>query len=452
MQKWAAGALKVASLGLATLVSFGDISAKATEGLFPNGNGARHRALAGAGSADGKDASVQSLNPASLTYLLSAEQDNSLTLSATLFSPNRGYTISNVGPTAVVNAGIHESSQNLFVIPNMAWARRVDTPLVDVIGLALSATGGMNTDYRGDDNPFAGPGGIALGVNGDLGLNYEAVQLQLSLAKKFGAISLGIQPLIVRQTLEVDGLDFLTTSFGVSGAQPGKDTAWGGGIRLGVHLDMGRLRAAAAYTSRIYNSPFEKYAFLLADGGDLDLPQTVQVGLAVDLAHWTLMADYRWIDYSSVAAFGGNPNFGGIIPAFSTTGVSNGIGFGWDDTHTIKIAAEGENVWPGVDLRFGYAYNTQPLNTGSRANPEIDAHFFANILAPATVQHHITAGAAIRGLCGLGCDLEFAASYAPKVRVNGAPIDPAFSGGTANATADVSMSQYAITAGVKWGW
>ncbi len=426
MKKLMATSLKTATLSVAALLAFSEAPALATEGLFPNGSGARHGALAGAGSADGKDASVQTINPASLTYMLSSEEANSLAVSVKLFSPNRQYTISPGGNIAGQTAGTYESDKNAFYIPNMAWAKQTNGGIVDVIGFAVSALGGMNTTYLAGNDPFG------LGV--DTGINYEALQIQLSLAKKFGALSVGVQPVIVRQTFSAQGL----TALGVP--QAGTETAWGGGVRVGVHYDGGNYRVAASYTSRMYMDEFQNYASLFGTGVSLDLPQNVQVGVAVDLGQWTVMADYRWINYEGVQAIGGASDLAGFL-------AGNGVGFGWSDVHVIKIGVEGENVLPNVDLRAGYSYNTQPLNTDGTAS------FFANILAPATVQHHITAGASLRNICGSGCDFELTGMYVPNSSVDGASnaaVPAAFGGGS--GTTSVEMYQYAVTAGIKWGW
>ena len=88
----------LAQLGLA-------LPAQASEGYFQNGIGARHKALAGAGVADGRDATAAALNPAGLVH---APNEASLALS--ILSPRRefegsgGTATTNLTPTGVVES------------------------------------------------------------------------------------------------------------------------------------------------------------------------------------------------------------------------------------------------------------------------------------------------------------------------------------------------------------
>jgi len=64
IKKISATAAVVAAAG--TLVA---TEVQATEGYFQNALGARHKGLAGAGIADGKDATIMTLNPAGLVHV-----------------------------------------------------------------------------------------------------------------------------------------------------------------------------------------------------------------------------------------------------------------------------------------------------------------------------------------------------------------------------------------------
>ena len=69
--------------------------ASATDGYFQYGYGARQKALGGAGVADSRDATAAALNPAGLVHA-----PTELTLSGTLFSPSREYSVSGAGPAS----------------------------------------------------------------------------------------------------------------------------------------------------------------------------------------------------------------------------------------------------------------------------------------------------------------------------------------------------------------
>ena len=58
--------------------------ALALEGYFQHAYGARHKGLAGAGAADGRDATIAIINPAGLVHA-----GNELDLAFGLFSPTR---------------------------------------------------------------------------------------------------------------------------------------------------------------------------------------------------------------------------------------------------------------------------------------------------------------------------------------------------------------------------
>ena len=92
------------ALGLGLTIIMAD-HAMATEGYFQHGWGARHSALAGAGVADGRDASAAALNPASLV-----KAGNSLQIAASLFSPHRKTT--GTGQPGLAPLGTVESDTN----------------------------------------------------------------------------------------------------------------------------------------------------------------------------------------------------------------------------------------------------------------------------------------------------------------------------------------------------
>ncbi|MDP1911004.1 MAG: hypothetical protein Q8K85_22100, partial [Hyphomicrobium sp.] len=102
--------------------------ASATDGYFQYGYGARQKALGGAGVADSRDATAAALNPAGLVHA-----PTELTVSGTLFSPWRSYSVSGTGPTP---EGEFDSKGNYFPVPNVAFTYRDHgLPFVDVIGV-----------------------------------------------------------------------------------------------------------------------------------------------------------------------------------------------------------------------------------------------------------------------------------------------------------------------------
>ncbi len=370
-------------------------SAMATDGMFGNGTGARNKALAGAGVADQNDSTAMSINPAGMVH-----SDNQLSFSASLFSPRREYDVTGGLAPAV------ESDSEYFVIPNIAWTHRVDGSTV--FGLSMYGNGGMNTDYPVNNlSPLGDP---------NAGIDLTQIFLSAGIAKSYGNIAVGLAPIVGIQIFAADGL----TGVGIP---EDYNTAVGIGLRGGVEIALApNFRIAVAGQTPTYMQAFTSHKtrlFAVSDGV-LDVPGTVTAGVAFDLMpNFTVMADYKHIFYGSVQAIG-------------TAGALGG--FGWSDIDIYKFGVEWD-VNPGFTLRAGYSYNTNPLSSAAGSA-------FANVLAPATVQHHFTGGAKIKMTDTM--DLELAGMYSPEETVTALP-DANFAAGST-----VSMHQFEATVGVIW--
>jgi long-chain fatty acid transport protein len=415
---------------VAALIGFAASSAYATEGYFQHGYGARHKALAGAGVADGRDATAPALNPAGLIH-----SPNEVTFSLSLFSPRR--EIEGSGAAGFTPTGVVESDSNYFFIPNIAFSYKLaPNPYVDVVGVTLYGNGGMNTDWPAVARPdggcaFAG-GGTGIFCRGVSGVDLQQAFLSVTLAKQFGSFAIGVAPILARQQFSADGLDL----FGVTTSST--DVSWGYGARAGIEWSVTpNVRLGLAGSSRIYMQEFDKYANLFAEQGDFDIPPSMQVGIAADvMPNLTLMADYRRIWYNSVKAIA-NPStnaFCGAVPL----GCDNGPGFGWQDVDVFKVAAEWR-MSNDLTWRAGYAYNTSPIESR-------DVMF--NILAPGVVQHHFTGGLEYR--FGPAWSIEAAVMFAPESDVKGSERGPAGSPAVAAHNIELRMYQYEATVGVKY--
>lgn len=409
--------LAAATLSAITLVQ----PAAALEGYFQHGYGARHKALAGAGAADGRDATISVINPAGLVHA----QDE-IDTAYGLFSPTR--EMEGSGAPGMTPTGKYESNTLEFFIPNLAAAYRVDgNPLVDVVGIVVWGNG-AGTNYRNFDRT-ASPclnGGTGMYCGGPAGVDLQQMFLTLTVAKQLTPdFSVGFGPTFARQQFRAKGLSlFAPVSNSI-------DAAWGYGVSGGVEWSIARhLRFGAAIASRTYMGSFEKYADLLADHGDCDVPAYGQAGFAYDVdPALTIMVDYQRIAYGSVPCVAN----AATNMLFAPFGAPNGPAFGWRDIDAVKIGAEWRYT-PDVTLRAGYAYNT-PL-FGPR-DVQLD------ILAPAATQHHLTAGGAWR--IDADWTIELAGMYAPESTVSGNEIFPSPAHGVA-----VSTEQYEVTLGVKY--
>jgi long-chain fatty acid transport protein len=399
-------------------------AALAGEAYFQNGIGARHKALAGAGAASSMDATAVSLNPAGL-----ATVDSQANIALSVIYLDGGFTTWGAG--GFDPPGSHDSSAHWAYVPNLAATWRVDWGLVDAIALSVYGNGGVNTHYKNIANPTCGLTGVFCA--GPAGIKLSQTFVSVALAKQVApGISLGVAPIVARQTGELDGVSLfsLFSSDPANFSNRGRDESWGGGVRAGVEWKvLPGVTLGVAGTSRIAMSAFDKYRGLLAEHGDFDIPASVQAGVAVALTPGlTLMVDYRHIWFNSIASVGNASTLLGTIPA----GLPNGPGFGVRDVDTVKIGLEWRHS-PWLTLRAGYSYNTQP-------HPSRDVDL--NIMTLGVVQHHISGG--LQYKLTDRWDVELAAMYAPRTSVSGPELLNPF------RTVEIEMSQFEFTVGAVY--
>lgn len=405
--------------------------ANATEGYFQYGYGARQGALAGAGVADSRDAMALSLNPAGLV-----DVGRQFQLGASLFMPFREYSATG---TVLIAPGAHESGSNVFVVPNIAYSHPIDAE--SAWGIALFGNGGMNTDWGNVPNPNCPPppfsAGSGIYCGGAAGVDMMQAFLAAGYARRFGAFSVGVSPVIAIQRFRGKGLSAFG-AFGLSSdpahlSNNGYDYSVGGGVRAGVQWNVAsHLRIGVSGQTPIWMTKFERYSGLFANGGDFDIPANITAGLAWDMMpNLTLMVEYKRIFYGSIESIA-NPQASPMPPG--SLGLPNGSGFGWKDVDAVKIGIEwrASPIWT---WRLGYAHNSSPIKS-------TDVTF--NILAPGVVTDHITGGFAYK--ITPNSTLEFAAAYVPKHRVSGIELTPF--GPNPASNIEIEMHQYQFT----FGW
>lgn len=404
-------------------------SAFATEGYFQHGYGARSKALGGADVADSRDATAIALNPAGIVNV-----GENFTGSISFFIPDRGFTGSG-GPGFTPSGEVRGNDYAVFPVPNFAYSR----PLGEntAIGISMYGNGGMNSDYETTINPACMPpftpaaDGVFCG--GNTGVNLNQAFLSVALAQKFGRVSVGVAPILAIQMFEAKGLALFSAFSSDPANVSNRETDWsvGGGVRVGVEAELtDNVRIGAAYQSKIWTQPFDNYAGLFADGGDFDIPQSVNAGIAADLTpDFTVMFDYRWINYEGVNSVS-NPT---TVPL--PLGAPDGLGFGWDNLNAYKVGAE----WRGMEgwtWRLGYAHNNNPVGSEDVT---------LNILAPGVVTNHITAG--FEKKFGERHSVEVGFMYAPEHSVSGIEVTPL--GANPGHTIELDMSQLDFTIGWK---
>ncbi|MBT8060515.1 MAG: outer membrane protein transport protein [Gammaproteobacteria bacterium] len=447
-------------------------NAFATNGYFTHGNGTKNKSMAGAGIALPEDAIDITNNPAVAPFV-----GDQLIVGAALFSPVRKYETSSslangMGGAFTIGPNRLTSDSEYFVIPHIAksWQLQNDAAWA----LSFYGRGGMNTDWQGGTATFdpdgPGPGGTGtfpgtygdgiFGGSGKAGVNLSQAFLDVTWAKQVNPkLSLGISAVLVAQYFKANGVRTFgpyTRSFAASGAtqQPtslsnnGTDWSYGAGVKLGLHSQLSeRVSFGIMYQSKIWMSEFDDYADLFAEQGDFDIPADLKVGLSIQANEKVALSfDIEHMWYSDVAAVG-NPIQGlfacptagmGGTALENCLGGDNGGGFGWDDMTVYKAGLRwkaGEDwTW-----RFGYSYGKQPIEGG--LNPMLSQMSF-NILAPATIEQHVTAGFTLERTPGRQFNMAF--MYAPNSDVTGVQnFDP-------TQTVTFEMYQWEIEASYSW--
>jgi long-chain fatty acid transport protein len=275
--------------------------------------------------------------------------------------------------------GKEDSDSEYFVIPSFG----INHMLTDhsSIGLSVYGNGGMNTDYDTSTFNYVNP---QLPQN-STGVDLMQLFIAPTYAHKFaGKHSFGITPIIAMQRFEAEG----TEAFGGFSAYPNKladnghDTSWGFGARVGY---LGQLTdqfsIGASYQTEIDMDEFDDYKGLFAEKGDFDIPKNFTLGFVFKPIPSVRFAfDWQKIYYGDIDSIA-NP----LLPNIMTDGLgtNNGAGFGWEDMDIFKFGLEWERTEQWT-YRFGYSYSDdQPI-------PESEVMF--NILAPATIEQHVTFG------------------------------------------------------------
>jgi long-chain fatty acid transport protein len=403
----------------------------ATDGYFSDGYGMTAKGMGGAATAMAEDTFGGANNPASMVWV-----GNRIDLGADLFSPRRSAERSGSGFGGAFN-GSADSGMKYFLIPEFGYNHMIKPDLS--LGVSVYGNGGMNSSYPGGQIAagmcgLGAPASNLLCGSGTLGVNLMQLIIAPTAAYKINeSNSIGISPLFGFQRFKATGLDAFANTPGMSSSpanvtNQGNDDATGWGVRVGWQ---GRitptLTLGAAYSSKINMGKFDKYRGLFAEGGDFDIPENYNVGLAFQaMPNLTLALDYQRINYSGVSAIGNSSS----NPA--QLGSSNGPGFGWKDINVWKLGAA-YKMDDKLTLRAGYNHTDNPIQSA-------DAMF--NILAPGVVQDHMTLGMSYA--VSKTSDLTVSYMHAFKHSVSGPDGLPA--GGTD------TISMYQDSLGVAYSW
>lgn len=357
-------------------------TANATNGYAAHGFGTIQKAMGGAAVAGSDNAMNMATNPASMSM-----GKNNWTAGIDIFVPDRGgsYDSPQFNP-AIPGATLDGNDDSNFPIPEFAYQRHLNDKFA--VGLAAYGNGGMNATYNRPIFSQTNNAGI------DLSQLFVAPSASMKLNEKH---SIGASLNLVYQRIKINGVD----SFAPFSTDPtslsnnGYASSRGAGISLGWQGKMSdKVTLGLAYRSKTKMSKFDKYKGLFAEQGDFDIPSMITAGVSIKATPKTTIAlDVARINYEEVASIS-NPNntaplqgqlLQGVMPqnlVGPKLGDDDGAGFGWEDQNIIKLGIK-HQLNNKVTLLAGYNHGKSPI-------PEEETAF--NILAPATVEDHLTLG------------------------------------------------------------
>lgn len=415
--------VRVLTILTATLFS---TPAFATNGYFSHGYGVKAQGIGGAGIALPQDGLAAATNPAGTAFV----QDR-LDLGLTWFAPKRSAQIN--GNAFGADTVYDGNGKRNFFIPELGYIKRLNENTT--AGVAVYGNGGMNTQYA--SNPYG-----RFGSTGRAGVNLEQLFVTPSIAFKIDEQNaLGIALNLAYQQFSAEGLNaFAGASANAANlTNRGTDSSIGWGIRLGWTGQVTpELTLGVTWASKVKTGKFNNYSGLFANSGSFDIPENYGVGLAWKFTpQWTFATDIERIKYGSINSVA-NP-LSNLTVQGTPLGSPNGAGFGWRDITVYKLGAS-YDYSPELTLRAGYNHSDQPIPANQT---------FFNILAPATVQDHLTLG--VTWKTSDGGELSAAYTHAFKKTVNGANSippgnPPGFGGGNANITLEENIL------GIAYGW
>jgi long-chain fatty acid transport protein len=366
----------------------------ASVGTFDIGAGVINMGSAGVGAAMPQDALAGAINPASISFVPNTRLDAGLTL----IFPDAGYdaTTSNLPSGVPIYAGSQDSSVSFIPSPSLGYLHHIkNTDLT--YAFALHGIG-ISTDYE-----------IPIFGAGDAGACFRKIMADFSASwQATPKLSLGGSFLVATQTLSIDGI----SSFSALSIDPsnlsnrGTDYNFGAGAKVGfMYKPIPILAIGGSYSPEIAMSKMDRYAGLLPNKGDLDIPPTAVAGFALQITP-TLQAgfDTQYIWYNVVPAYS-NPFV--CTPGSKCLGNSSGTGFGWRNATLYKFGL----VWqatPTWILRGGYLYTDELIPS---------SQILLATVAPATSQSHFTLG--LTHIIKQKFALSALALYAPQESITG---------------------------------
>ena len=432
------------------------LSSYATTGAYMIGFGAKSRAMGGTGVAYTQDSLAAAYNPANLGDIKRTRLD----IGADLFMPPRA-----VKHDSQLLPADERATTDLFLVPNLGFAQVIDDKLswgFAMVGAGLQSEFDQTVPNAKAPNSPSYFFNFNGGATNEVGVELMQIKMLPSIAYKANKNhTFGATLAVATSLFRAEGLQsFVDLGF----AKPGNedsltnnnwDISYGFGIQLGWkgYFMNNKLQLGANYSSEIDMSKFDQYSGLFPDEGDFDIPENYAIGIAYEYttaSHITF--DIQQINYRGVKAFEHEGPLASDPAKFyplcndpndaneCKLGGSLGMGFGWTNQTVFKLGIDYmiNDKWI---IRGGWAYAEAPI-------PD-DQILFA-LLAPATVEHHITGGATYNW--NKDIELSFSVVYAPKETITGPTAfpPPPGVGVVEGSNAAITMEQLSLGAALGW--
>ncbi|KWF21955.1 OmpP1/FadL family transporter [Burkholderia pseudomultivorans] len=342
--------------------------ADAATGMFLQGYGIQEQGMGGASIAAPQTAEAAATNPAGMG-VVGDRVDGAL-----------GILYTRTG--AELNGVDYRARAGLNPFPEFGYSHRIRDDLA--IGVSVWAAGaGVNYSGAFGKNLFP-----ASSKTSDQ-LVYVNVAPTVAYRIAPGQW-IGLSVVTGIGTAYLDGIEGQTGQ-----SNQGRDWAVGAGVRIGWLGELAPgLTGGAFYATKVYFTPFSKYASILADGGRVDEPGSFGAGIAYRPNPATLLAfDYVRYLYADVPALGNG------FPGNGVLGSSGGPGFGWRNQNVFRFGVS-YGLTSRITVRAGFAEASSQISSNNTA---------FSFAAPLTTRHNLTFGATYR--LSSRSDLSFAYGY-----------------------------------------
>jgi len=298
------------------------------------------------------------------------------------------------------------------------------------VGLAVYPTTYSKTTFK---TP------IPLYGTSDLGLEFRNVIVEPGIAIDIGCQELcgcslghhyfGISARVPIQRFKLNGLEDFANSnpfFPILSSSPSNVTNRGYEYSYGVAPVIGwlgefneYLSVGVSYQPRIKMKKEKKYKGIIADHGNLDVPQEFSVGVLVTpMCNMHLAFDFTRVYQKQVPIFGNN-----FFPNVEThlAGEKKGLGFGLKNQSFYRVGAD-YSFRDDFTVRAGYVYATKTTR---------NVNAMADLLLTNYYRHVVTVGATYRPLCNIEVDAYFDYGFKIDNKATGS-IPIVFGGGDIN--------------------